>query len=360
MNRLCHSSWGNLEAVINIAGFHGNPDRQLIHFWRERSNGKWGFVDIVSKNAVSGGSIIQNTSKRRRDQEHGDYEVVVLEPNGRLKHYTRDNTVDPHSGECAWKTPRVVNEWPDTKYGRVKACAAAPLIQSKISMGGTSDGTTLETAVLTENGDLLHYRCPQYGPEYGDTVREWTLGERIEKKATGTACFFQTDEDCLMVLVPMSGYIQQKYFLHSCWVKLTTITGAEGPAAVYNPLPAQPSFIHAVAMFGDKLLEKQKQIPDQFSWGDSNRWEDPAAGLPAALKDLQVSSNHRVHKTNPVSTLSATSIGLGHSPHTEVMAFHPCGTGYQDSWMILHWSRTVGGDWLISGVIKDHVTGMPL
>ncbi|TGJ87937.1 hypothetical protein E0Z10_g856 [Xylaria hypoxylon] len=102
MNRLCQSSHGSLEAVINMTGYFGDSQRKLVHFSRDRMTGMWLSRAVVSDHPQSGGSMIQNTSKRHCDQKHGDFEVVVLEDN-ELKHYTRDNTLTVHRNASAWR-----------------------------------------------------------------------------------------------------------------------------------------------------------------------------------------------------------------------------------------------------------------
>lgn len=76
----------NLEAVINFVGYDGNSGQKLVHLYQEYTTGKWHMCDIVSNEPFSGGSIIQNSIKRQPDQEHGDFEVLVPEGNGLLKH----------------------------------------------------------------------------------------------------------------------------------------------------------------------------------------------------------------------------------------------------------------------------------
>ena len=109
MNRMCQSSYGNLEAVINIAGFKGDSKRKLVHFYRDRSTGEWHTSAVISETPVSGGSIIQNTSKRFPEQIHGEFEVLVLELDGILKHYTRDNMSSQDDGMYIWRLSASIN-----------------------------------------------------------------------------------------------------------------------------------------------------------------------------------------------------------------------------------------------------------
>lgn len=109
MNRLCQSSYGNLEAVINITGYNGESQRKLVHFYRDSTTGQWSACDVVSHNPTTGGSMIQSVSKHHPDQVHGDFEVIVLEEDGALNHYTRDNTIPVDNGVYAWRLSATVN-----------------------------------------------------------------------------------------------------------------------------------------------------------------------------------------------------------------------------------------------------------
>jgi hypothetical protein len=102
MNRLCQSSYGNLEAVISLTGYGGDPWRKLVHFTRDWMSGQWSPLAAICEYPKSGGSIIQNISRNREHQEHGDFEVIVLEEGG-LKHYTRWNTVPPSEENNTWR-----------------------------------------------------------------------------------------------------------------------------------------------------------------------------------------------------------------------------------------------------------------
>ncbi len=41
MNRICQTSYGTLEVVLNLAGYKGNSNRQLVHVYRDRFAGTW-------------------------------------------------------------------------------------------------------------------------------------------------------------------------------------------------------------------------------------------------------------------------------------------------------------------------------
>lgn len=74
--------------------------------------------------------MIQNSSRRYEDQFHGDFEVVVLEEEGVLKHYTRDNTI-PVNTVSAWRLSGTVNfpkGWGSVETGML---ASYPLCSSK-------------------------------------------------------------------------------------------------------------------------------------------------------------------------------------------------------------------------------------
>lgn len=119
MNRICQSSYGNLEAVINIANHNGDPDRKLVHFCRDWATGQWIASAVVSQSPKSGGSILQSIAKRHENQDHGDFEVLVLEDGGAIKHYTRNNMTPVDGGVHAWELSAIVNHHPPPDNKRI-------------------------------------------------------------------------------------------------------------------------------------------------------------------------------------------------------------------------------------------------
>ncbi|KAI1413123.1 hypothetical protein F5Y13DRAFT_189485 [Hypoxylon sp. FL1857] len=359
MNRLCQTSYGNLEAVINLAGYDGNNKRRLVHFVRHHTNGKWYKGDIVSSNPFSGGSIIQNSTKRISPQDYGDFEVLVLEEDGLMKHYTRDNTICPHSGQYAWRLSTTVNKQPDPHYGKVVVCDAAPLHLSKIPVGDSSNGTALETALLTNTGDVLHYRCPQQWHNSKDISPQWELTDRITTGATGPACLYTDSRDILTALIPLDDGIVQFSFMNGAWSRVSCIPRASGPACTYNPNPAEPLTLYVVARRADELSVNVRSATrnQRKVW----EWSPSQVQLPSPLRRLFWDSHYMQQHANPMAIVSQSLNVLGHSANAEAIVFHPCGTGWQDRWMILHWSCLTGSqEWIVSGVVLNEVMGIPM
>ncbi|KAI0467148.1 hypothetical protein F4859DRAFT_495276 [Xylaria cf. heliscus] len=354
MNRLCQSSYGNLEAVINISGHDGNAQRKLVHFYRDRITGLWSDCAVVSCNPKSGGSMIQNISKHDINQEHGDFEVVVLEDYGALQHYTRDNTIPVDNGVYAWHLSSTITaaEGPTSPVAVINA---APLFQSRLSMHDSSDGTTLETVVIDNNRRAIHYRCAQYGASNNLTEHRhhWRQGEIITDLATGPACIYQTSPDTLMALVPRDGGVDQYSFKSNIWLKVGTVTTTNGPSCVYASLSEGTTAFHT-------LVCVDYQIHDHVH--DTNwKWRVGKSPLPASMSRIRYTPYHKVLSTNPISVLSQSDNTLCQSPNTEAIVFHACGTGFKDSWMILHWTLLAAtGKWIVCDVVLPHVIGMPL
>ncbi|KAI8955610.1 hypothetical protein F4801DRAFT_528357 [Xylaria longipes] len=350
MNRLCQSSYGNLEAVINISGYNGDAQRKLVHFYRDRITGQWSACAVVSSNPKSGGSMIQSISKHHANQEHGDFEVVVLEDHGALQHYTRDNTIPVDNGVYAWRLSATITAASGPKSPPVAAIDAAPLLQSQLSMGNDSDGTTLETVVIDKDQRAIHYRCAQYGTSNNSVERQhhWRQGKTIARSATGPACIYQTSPGTLMALVPTAeGGVYQYHFKNGTWTYLSNVTTMRGPSCVYTNLNAGTTTFHALVYVDYRIHNK---IYLETSWKDSK------SPLPASLGQIHHTPYHRVLSTNPIAVLSQST-----NTNTEAIVFHACGTGLQDAWMILHWSLPAGtGKWVVCNVVLPHVIGMPL
>ncbi|CAJ2499765.1 Uu.00g026180.m01.CDS01 [Anthostomella pinea] len=308
MNRLCHSSYGSLEVVLSITGWKKKPERQLLHFC----------------SVHSGGSMVQDFIKRFLYQDHGDYEVLALEDGGLIKHYTKDNTIPIGSGKYAWKLAAVVNDHPDKHYGGVVACDAAPLVQSRRPPGSQSAASTLETAILRTNGDVLHYRCPVHESDRANEPRRWELADRITKGATGPACMYSDSEGVLKALVPLDDGIGEFYFFHSAWDRCGQIPRAYGPACVYRPRIPDHDFVYAIARRADQL-SVSKEANDSL---DKLPWTAGTEVLQEALARLPKSPYHKAHQGNPTSMVSLEPGVLGHSPDVEAVAIQPCGSGW--------------------------------
>ncbi|KAI1088625.1 hypothetical protein F5B19DRAFT_470570 [Rostrohypoxylon terebratum] len=360
MNRLCQSSYGSLEAVINFAGCDGNPERQLVHFYRDRISGTWSKVDVISTKPSSGGSIIQNCAKRDRHQNHGDFEVLVLEEDGLMKHYTRDNTVSVDSGDYAWKLSAVVNEGLHPQYGQVVVCDAAPLYQMKLSTNSPSQGYSMETVLLAKTGDALNYRCHQSSDGEKQIRYHWKFVSRIMKGATGPVCLYQDSNDDLRALVPVSdGIAEFNRWGFGTWNRIRSIENASGPACTYRPNPSDISLVHAVVRHEGNLSVKTNMRTENKA--SQRLWLDCSVQLPPSLEKLYRSDHHKEGGGIPMAIISQSTFALGHSPNVEAIVFHPCGTGWQDRWMVLHWSCLAAtSEWMVSGVVLAEVKGMPM
>ncbi|KAI1751799.1 hypothetical protein F4782DRAFT_503197 [Xylaria castorea] len=356
MNRLCQSSYGNLEAVINISGYNGDAQRKLVHFYRDRMTGQWSACAVVSSNPESGGSIIQNISKHHANQEHGDFEVVVLENHGALQHYTRDNAIPVDDGVYAWRLSATVNV-ASGPTSSVTAIHLAPLLQSQFSMDNNSDGTTLETVIIDKSGKAIHYRCAQYGTIDNSVERRhhWHQGRVISetwREITGPACIYQTSPDTLMAIIPDVDGVGQYHFKSNVWTVVRRLPAKGDPSCVYTNLVAGITVFHV-------LLRVEYEVHEMVF--REKLWEAAKSPIPASLGQIGHTPYHRVLATNPITILSQLNNTLGQSHNVEAMVFHASGTGLQDAWMILHWSLLAGtGEWVVRDVVLPHVIGMPL
>ncbi|KAI0893668.1 hypothetical protein F4806DRAFT_475377 [Annulohypoxylon nitens] len=359
MNRLCQSSYGSLEAVINFAGCNGNSERQLVHLYRDRTTGTWSKADTISTKPSSGGSIIQNCMKQHQHQNHGNFEVLVLEEEGLMKHYTRDNTVSVDSGDYAWKLSAVVNEGLHQQYGKVVACDAASLYQMKPSTSNASRGNFLETALFTKSGDVLHYRCSQSEDKSKEICHQWKYVNRIMKQATGPAWLYQDCEDDLKALVPTHDGIAEFAFVWGSWSRRRSIPNASGPACTYRPNPSDFGLVNVIVRYEGCLSIKTNM---ETKGNEIQKYLlDCSVQLPPSLEKLYRSDHHRERSGNPMAVISQSTFSLGHSPNVEAIVFHPCGTGWQDRWMVLHWSCLAATqEWMVSGVVLAEVKGMPM
>ncbi|KAI1432754.1 hypothetical protein GGR50DRAFT_561121 [Xylaria sp. CBS 124048] len=356
MNRICHSSFGTLEAVLNLANFNGEGHRRLVHFTRLRATGEWTPLTVISETPKSGGSIIQNVSKPYAKAEHGDFEVLVLEQNGAVRHYTRDNS-DADNDFC-WRLSGTVNTISDSGRPNTQAIEAAPLVQTQTSMSPLMDGTCLETAILEEGGSMVHYRRPQYrgsGALVAEYMTEWYRGTTIVQGATGPACLYQPDRETLMALVPtLSGIKRYRHHERSnSWMSIGILAGKSGPGFVYSITTPSGPVLRAIYRDGYHIDEKVCNEPN---------WDDTFEGvLPASFNHIRDTLYHRVYRTVPISIASQSMSGLGDSSNAEAIVFHASGTGYQDAWMVLHWSLPAGHDeWVVSSVVVPNVIGMPI
>ncbi|KAI1743291.1 hypothetical protein F4680DRAFT_409700 [Xylaria scruposa] len=343
MNRLCQSSYGSLEAVINIAGYNGNAQRQLVHFSRDKMTSQWSACAVVSSNSQSGGSIIQNSSKHHPDQKHGDFEVVVIEDGGALQHYTRDNTVPVDNGVFAWRLSATVTA-ASRSTPPVTAIHAAPLVQSQLSLDKSSNGTTLETVVIDDQRKAIHYRCAQYGTGNNSDERRhrWCEGRVITDWATGPASIYKDSQ--FMAIIPTEDGVNQYCFISNTWQFIRKVAAHGDPGCLYT-IDGTPNVL---------LRIKHQIYVSYYSYRDVE-WN--TTSLSGSLARISHTPYHRVLAINPVTVLSQPD----KSHDIEAIAFHPCGTGPQDAWMVLQWSCPPNTDrWVVRNIVLPHVIGMPL
>ena len=76
---------GNFEVVVQEGD-------QLVHYWKEDSDpsSAWKRGQVISARAQDSGCIIQSSFGQASDNEYGNFEVIVLEPEG-LIHYWHSN-----------------------------------------------------------------------------------------------------------------------------------------------------------------------------------------------------------------------------------------------------------------------------
>ncbi|KAI1149066.1 hypothetical protein F4825DRAFT_431860 [Nemania diffusa] len=242
MNRLCQSSYGSLEAVISLSNFGGGDWRRLMHFTRDRMTGQWSAQAVICDHPITGGSIVQNIAKLHDDQEHGDFEVVVLEETG-LKHYTRGNYVTAPLEVKAWEcTATILAD--DGSYP--PAVAAAPLLQTRIPMNGNIFETTLETVVLGTDMTHVHYRCPQRTSS--NLKQKWHRGETIGGlgNGTGPATLYQTSPNMLLAFVPTKNGIEEYSFVADAWKFIAVVSTMQGPTCVYSGPFSTPATLRAL------------------------------------------------------------------------------------------------------------------
>ncbi|TRX95010.1 hypothetical protein FHL15_004095 [Xylaria flabelliformis] len=351
MNRLCQSSHGNLEAVINIAGYNGNAQRQLVHFYREKMTGQWSACAVVSSNAESGGSIIQSSSKNHPDQKHGDFEVIVIEDGGVLQHYTRDNTNPDDNGVFAWRLSATVTA-ASGSTPPINAIHAAPLFQSQLSMDNNSDGTTLETVIIDRHRRAIHYRCAQYGTRNNSVLHRhrWCEGRVIADWATGPASIYQTSPGMLMAIVPSEDSVNEYHFEYNTWIFVRKVAANGDPGCLYT----RDDKLNVLLRIKHEIHERCYKNHNCYE-----AWEATSA-LSASFGRISHTPYHRVLATNPITVLTVLS-QPSNSHDIEAIVFHPCGMGPQDAWMVLQWSFSPDTkEWVVRNVVLPLVIGMPL
>lgn len=156
----------------------------------------------------------------------------------------------------------------------------------------------------------------------------------------------------LMALIPtVSGVAEYRFDPGMEWTEVGMVTTKSGPSCVYSEMPGISAAFYALVRSGFEIREFMRE----------GTWQVDETTLPFSLCEIRHTPSHRVLATNPISISSPATNALGHSQSVEAIAFHAAGAGWQNTWMILHWSCVTGtGQWIISDVVLPHVTGMPL
>jgi hypothetical protein len=136
MSMLIESDWGDLECVL----WHSKTG-VLEHWYRQQGGpgNPWYRTATITSNATGPGCLIQSTPIAPND--HGDFQVVVLESNNLIS-YWRDNS---NGSDQTWYQGPVVSN---------KATGAGSMIQSTY---GTPDNPGNFEVVVPEGRNLVHY-----------------------------------------------------------------------------------------------------------------------------------------------------------------------------------------------------------
>ncbi|KAI1127408.1 hypothetical protein F5Y10DRAFT_292798 [Nemania abortiva] len=364
MNRLCRSSYGSLEAVINLDSYDGEPGRKLWHFNQRGPKDRWCAYEVISEVPLSGGSIIQNQPWRAH-QAHGDLEVIVLEEDGRLQHYTSRNTmhgsawsnsessIEHYTGP--WKHSATITRtegWIPIFFD------AAPLILCREPMGDTTYRAALETVALDENRNLTHYRCPQYRQMGGESPRPdvWHKGAVIVKSAdvVGAAYLYLARDNLLAAIVSTTRGVEEYYFQSNEWHFVTIVNERGGPSCVYTTLlPEYKMKFNMVIQGGEAggeatCLEK--------AWESRGNWVPNASKMPFALSSHPFIHSESEGEMNLISVVPKSDV-VG----ARAITFQPCGTSPYGPWMILQWHHLEEfKEWVVCGVVVPHIAGMPM
>ncbi|KAI2604506.1 uncharacterized protein GGS25DRAFT_525794 [Hypoxylon fragiforme] len=350
MNRICQTSYGTLEVVLNLAGYKGNSNRQLVHVYRDRFAGTWHDAGIVTSKPSSGGSIIQNLVKTN-SQGDGNLEVIVLEDNGRVKHYTRKGATYMDGITHRWQLAGTVNADRHPYYGKIVASEASPIFQCSFPAPESKE-YTLETVLVDAIGNAFHYCCYQAFSSLDDTTSyRWVLGSRITTGAVGPVWLYQdSKEDGLKALIPQDKGIFQYSFVDGVWSRVSNIFDGHAFACTFRPNPTLPSRVYVAMKEGGKSI-----ATDMVG-------KHPLLLSPGGLMSrTALGRGHQTYRGHPVAIVSQFQGTLGYSSNAEAISIQPCGTGWHDTWMVLHWSYLTNGDeWKISGVLLSCVEGIPM
>ncbi|KAI1184573.1 hypothetical protein F5B17DRAFT_411584 [Nemania serpens] len=178
---------------------------------------------------------------------------------------------------------------------------------------------------------MIHYRCSQYEPRDNSARVEhhWVRQEMITHKATGPACLYQKSPDTLMALVPTGDCVMNYRFSRNRWTNFGMVPSQSGPSCVCSDIGSGSTMFSALVCAGSQIHEFQYS---------KTTWKICQASLPYALSEIRHTPHHRVLATVPIAVASQAINALGRSQNMEAIAFHASGAGWQDSWMILHWS----------------------
>jgi len=170
------SSGAILQSTFGIISHPGNFEvlvlegTNIVHYFRDNSNGEWSRTAIVSTKATGAPAFIQSDFVGTPGQP-GNFEAVILEGNN-LVHYYRDNTT---SG-FPWHPTVVITN---------KATGPGSIIQSTYKGSGSSHGNF--EVVVPEGNDLVHYWRDNAASGF-----PWNRTVVISNKVTGPASLIQS------------------------------------------------------------------------------------------------------------------------------------------------------------------------
>ncbi|KAI2605562.1 hypothetical protein GGR54DRAFT_621263 [Hypoxylon sp. NC1633] len=156
------------------------------------------------------------------------------------------------------------------------------------------------------------------------------------------------------------------FYYDGAWKHYNINNNAHGPACTFIPNPQTPSRLCVIARHNDQLcsemFDAHRGSYEHNSNNISGHIEQSSSNLQSlALRSLFRNTYNTAYQGNPMTIVSQSPSYLGHFPNAEAIVFHPCGSGWNDMWMILHWSYlTATQEWIVSGVVASEVKGAPL
>lgn len=150
---------------------NNDPNNTATTKWTPQQNTNPVPNDIISTAATSPGAIIQSTVST---PQHPGLFKVLVEENGNVAHYFRDNSI-------------VGNGWTRKPKNTItNAMGPASFIQST---AGTPNSTGRFEAVVRHDSPTDLWHCSQPS----DDSTDWIRNQRITTNATGAGCIIQSN-----------------------------------------------------------------------------------------------------------------------------------------------------------------------